>query len=306
MKFFVLRPIACALAALLLVLPAAAGCSDGEVAESPPQYEAAETDDGVKNEQAPPDPEPEGTPETDPEPGETEPAPAEPPAEPEPEPPAEEPAKPAVAQYVFVKTNGLNVRTGAGTGYTVLGQAEQNTLLTYEGRSGNWYKTYFKNRTAYVSARTDLTALVELETGSERVEAVVAEGQKLLGTPYVYGAVRLHDGKGNFLKNFTVTKFDCSSLTQYVFYVGAGALLDVTTRTQVAQGTAVTKADLRRGDLLFFTNSSRYDKTGLERIGHVALYLGDNYILHTASDYAKIEQISAQRWRYYITARRMI
>ena len=57
--------------------------------------------------------------------------------------------------------------------------------------------------------------------------------------------------------------------------------------------------------MIFFTNAQRYNKTGVERIGHVALYLGDNYILHTASDYAVIEQISAQRWRYYIETRRL-
>ena len=46
-------------------------------------------------------------------------------------------------------------------------------------------------------------------------------------------------------------------------------------------------------------------RRGVERIGHVALYLGDNYILHTASDYAVIEQISSTRWGYYIEARRV-
>ena len=67
----------------------------------------------------------------------------------------------------------------------------------------------------------------------------------------------------------------------------------------------VGKRGVKQGDLLFFTNSSRYNKTGVERIGHVALYLGDNYILHTASDYAVIEQISSTRWGYYIEARRV-
>ena len=57
---------------------------------------------------------------------------------------------------------------------------------------------------------------------------------------------------------------------------------------------------------MFFTNSTRKDKVGVERIGHVALYLGNNYILHTASDYAKIEQISSTRWSYYIQSQRML
>ena len=92
-----------------------------------------------------------------------------------------------------------------------------------------------------------------------------------------------------------------------MFYMGAdGHLLDVTTRTQVVQGKTVARTDIKRGDLIFFTNSTRYNKTGVERIGHVALYLGDNLILHTASDYAKIEEISATRWKYYVQTQRMV
>ena len=105
---------------------------------------------------------------------------------------------------------------------------------------------------------------------------------------------------------FDKTKYDCSSLMQYMFYYGAGVNLELTTRTQVSQGTHVPRSELSRGDLIFFTNSTRYNKTGVERIGHVALYLGGNYILHTATDYAVIEEISAQRWSYYIETRRMI
>ena len=93
---------------------------------------------------------------------------------------------------------------------------------------------------------------------------------------------------------------------QYIFYKGADKLLQVNTRTQIYQGKTVSKANLKRGDLMFFTNASRKNNTGIERVGHVALYLGDNYILHTASDYAKIEQISSTRWGYYIQSQRII
>ncbi len=229
-----------------------------------------------------------------------------PPAEEPPtaEPPEEAP-QPARAEYVMVKTNGLNVRTGAGTVYASLGTVENGVMLQYVGKTGNWYETRYKGRTAYVSADTRYTALTSLTAGGEEVENIINEGLKLLGVPYVYGAVRLHDGKGNFLKNFTDTKFDCSSLMQYMFYHGANILLNTTTRTQVSQGKEIAKKEIERGDLMFFTNESRKNNTGVERIGHVALYLGDNYILHTASDYAKIEQISSTRWSYFITAKRM-
>ena len=86
---------------------------------------------------------------------------------------------------------------------------------------------------------------------------------------------------------------------------GGDILLDVTTRTQIKQGVRIGREEIRRGDLLFFTNASRKDKTGIEWVGHVALYLGGNYILHTASDFAKIEQITPLRKSYFIEGRRV-
>ena len=142
------------------------------------------------------------------------------------------------------------------------------------------------------------------KTSDESVEDVLDEGYKLIGVPYVYGAVRFHDGKGNLLGGFSAQKFDCSSLVQYIFYQGAGELLQVTTRTQVVQGEYVPKSKLQRGDCIYFTNEDRQYKTGVERVGHVAVYLGNDYILHTASDYARIEKMSAKRWSFYIEARR--
>lgn len=311
----ILKPIACALAALFLLLPGAAGCSQEDPTETTDSVlEGEAADNGASDDETevlPGGGEEDADGAQSPEEGD-EPAPDEPDAPEESEEPdeseeePEEEPQPAQAQYVMVITDGLNVRTGAGTGYASLGQADKDTLLQYDGTVGSWYKTTYRNSIAYISAKSGYTVLVTMTLGSETVERVIEEGLKLLGTPYVYGAVRLHDGKGTMLKGFTLTAFDCSSLTQYMFYYGAGVLLDTTTRTQVLQGRTVEKAELQRGDLLFFTNSSRYYNTGIERIGHVAVYLGDNYILHTSSDFAKIEQISAQRWSYYITARRMV
>lgn len=315
------RTLACMLAALFCALPFAA-CSAPESGDTdlPPEAEAAPP-------VSEPLPEEPTIPEAPVLPEEPE-APAEPevPAEPEqPTPPQEptapeEPAPPAVvvppavieppatpkSEYVKVLTNGLNVRKGAGTNYASLGTVQSEILLHFIEKDGNWYKTYYRGQIAYVSAGVQFTRIATLEKGKPAVERVIAEGLKYMGVPYVYGAVRYHDGKGNKLSGFTESKFDCSSLMQYIFYKGANVLLNVTTRTQISQGTEVKKTNLARGDLMFFTNATRKNYTGIERVGHVALYLGDNYILHTASDYAKVEQISALRWSYYITARRVL
>ena len=222
-------------------------------------------------------------------------------------PESEEDSQEGVAAYIRSKVDGLNIRSGPGTGYATTGYINKGDMVALLGQEGSWYRTIYKNKTAYVSAGTSYTdAFMIYKSANKTVENVIEEGLQLLGYPYVYGATRYHDGKGNRLSGFNASKYDCSSLTQFVYYHGASINLNVTTRTQVVQGTHVPKSEIVRGDLLFFTNSSRYNKTGVERVGHVALYLGENYILHTASDFAVIEQISQQRWNYYLEARRFI
>ena len=222
--------------------------------------------------------------------------------EPEPQP---EPPKVKKVSYIKVNSDNVNIRSGAGTGYSSVGTAEKSTLYAMLGEENGWYKTTYKNKTVYISKQ--YCVIVDMaKSDNEKVEAVIAEGTKMLGVPYVYGATRYHDGNGKLLKGFSTNAFDCSSLMQYMFYKGADKLLQVNTRTQIYQGTTVKKSELKRGDLIFFTNASRKNNKGIERVGHVAMYLGDNYILHTASDYAKIEQISTTRWSYYIQTQRMI
>lgn len=203
-------------------------------------------------------------------------------------------------------TNALNVRSTPSTGGQVLGTLDKGDMVRYEDLQNGWYKTVYKQKTAYIYAGNNYAFVVHMKQGSEKVENVIAVGEEQLGYPYVWGSQRYHWGNGTLNTNFVPGQFDCSALMQYIFYKGAGVLMDLNTRSQVLQGKEVPLADLQRGDVMFFTNDSRYNNTGVERVGHVALYLGDNYILHTASDHAVIEEISAKRWSYFIVAKRFI
>ena len=205
---------------------------------------------------------------------------------------------------IVSETNGLNVRKGPSTSYSSLGTLDEGDMASFEGIEGNWYKTIYKQQEAYVSV--SYCSLAKFEKESQQIEDIISVGKTLLGYPYVWGSERYLYSNGTINKNFKQGEFDCSALTQYAYYIGAGIKLDVTTRTQVLQGNEVELSDLKRGDLMFFTNSSRYYNTGIERVGHVAIYLGNNYILHTASDHAVIEEISSTRWNYFITAKRFI
>ena len=94
-------------------------------------------------------------------------------------------------------------------------------------------------------------------------------GLKYLGTPYKYGAA---------LKQ-TAT-FDCSSFMNFI-YGQNGIALPRDSRQQSKQGTEIPLDQIRKGDMLFFTTPARKAKTGLQHIGHVAIYLGENKVLQT-------------------------
>lgn len=300
------------LAACFTVLPAyslAAAYRAGHITAAPPQGETQPSESPDTPDSPPDNPaESPDTPQQPEPPGDTPEGPSSPEQPAEPGAPTE-PEKPQPQQnlqlYIICTGSGVNLRSGAGSGYKAVASAEKDTSYAVAEKTGNWYCVYYRGKRVYLSATYAKEFTLE-KSDNAAVERVLAEAYKLLGTPYVFGAVRLHDGAGNFQRGFTVNAFDCSSLTQYVFYLGANKLLGTTTRLQVKEGKAVKKSELSRGDCIYFTNASRYYNTGTERVGHVAIYLGNDYILHTSSDYARIEKLTAARKKYYIEARRFV
>lgn len=206
--------------------------------------------------------------------------------------------------YAVSLVNSLRIRNDANTSSAVVGYLDKNDAVLIVSEKDGFYQTIYKEKTAFVSK--DYCTVMEIEKGNEKEEKAIDLGCSLLGYPYVWGSQRYHWGNGKLNYNFINGEFDCSAFVQYIFYKSNGAILDVTSRTQANNGTEVLKENLARGDLMFFTNQSRQYKTGVERIGHVGIYLGNNYILHTASDHAVIEPISSLRWSYYITARKVV
>ena len=206
--------------------------------------------------------------------------------------------------YAVSAVNSLRVRSKPNGSSAVIGTLDKNDAVVCLELVNGYYKTTFKEKTAYVYA--DYCSILEVEPENEKIEKAIDLGSTLLGHPYVWGSQRYHWGNGKLNSNFVAGEFDCSALVLYIYYKSNGVVLDVTSRTQSLNGVAVKRQDLKRGDLMFFTNASRKDKTGIERIGHVGIYFGNNYILHTASDHAVIEPISNTRWGYYITARRVV
>lgn len=117
----------------------------------------------------------------------------------------------------------------------------------------------------------------------------VAQTAKMnLDVPYVWG------GK-------TPAGFDCSAFTSYVLNAN-GIYAERTSEQQYGQGTWVSKSNLMRGDLVFF---STY-KPGPS---HVGIYLGNGKFIHASSGWGKIvisELSNSYFAGHYLGARRII
>jgi cell wall-associated NlpC family hydrolase len=206
--------------------------------------------------------------------------------------------------YAVSKVSGLRIRTKPNSTSSIIGTLDKSDAVVLLGKENGFFKTTYKEQTAYLYAEHCST--LEIERESTQIEQAIDLGSTLLGYPYVWGSQRYHWGNGKLNYNFVNGEFDCSALVLYVYYKSNGVILDLTSRTQSLNRKEVERSKLKRGDLMFFTNASRKNKVGIERIGHVGIYFGNNYILHTASDHAVIEPISNTRWSYYVTARRVV
>lgn len=122
---------------------------------------------------------------------------------------------------------------------------------------------------------------------------VVNYGKKFMGTPYKFGA-----------STSTTKVFDCSSFMKYIFKK-YGVTLPRTSVQQSKVGVAVSKSNLKAGDLVFFSSGSR--STG-KNITHVAVYMGNGKILHTyGSPGVTVSDLNSSFWtKAYIKARRVL
>jgi cell wall-associated NlpC family hydrolase len=114
--------------------------------------------------------------------------------------------------------------------------------------------------------------------------SIVAQAKRFVGLRYLWGG----------LSNWG---FDCSGLVWDVFRVH-GLTIPRDADPQFHHGTAVARAQLRAGDLLFWGSADYAD--------HVAIYAG-NGLMVEAPDSAHSVRVVPVRWdRYYLGARRYL
>lgn len=195
--------------------------------------------------------------------------------------------------YLRVNTEGstLNVRSGAGTGYAILGSLYHGSLLPVTGDSEGWYQVDFQGGVGFVSGDyVELVSMPAVAAGDATAGTrIVQMAQNYLGCPYVYGAAG-------------PASFDCSGFTSYIFKQ-CGYSLNRTATDQLANGVSVEKSALQPGDLVFF----KYNTT--KPVSHVGIYAGDGQFIHASTNNYKVRYDDLTTGHYanvYVGARRVV
>lgn len=156
--------------------------------------------------------------------------------------------------------------------YTNL-SAEIGKTVTAEEKA-NAQRIYVLAKYGQVSPGSGLPPGAAMGDGS--YAALIAEGEKYLGFPYVWGG------------STPQTSFDCSGFVCWVYTQSGVYNLPRTSAQGVFdQCSVVAKDEARPGDLIFFTGTYASSTP----VSHIGIYVGENKMLHCGSpiQYTSIE-----------------
>lgn len=198
----------------------------------------------------------------------------------------------------IITADALNVRSGAGTGYSRLGLLYSGNSVTILGSSNGWYKISYKNGVGYVSAEyvsTGSNGGNNGENGSSSTSSIgeqaVALAKQQLGKPYVYGAAGPNS-------------FDCSGLFYYIFNQLGVNIARGSSSQYYNSGTFVSVDEMQPGDLVFLFDP-KYDYSGgTLPTTHVLMYIGNNTVLHasTTSNTVRTDTLFGGYYGNYVVA----
>ncbi|MBP3200473.1 MAG: SH3 domain-containing protein [Lachnospiraceae bacterium] len=188
----------------------------------------------------------------------------------------------------IIKIAALKVRNGPGTKYKQWTTIRREETYIVTNQLDGWVeieidedsdKGYISTSNNYVEVRYALEQAVEFFPATKGPTTLRTNIKntaiKYIGGRYVWGGTSLGSG------------VDCSGFVQQIFKI-YGVKLPRTSRDQAKVGTAVSSGNKKVGDLIFYANSSGV-------IDHVAIYIGNNQIVHAANSKSGIK---INNWDY--------
>ena len=176
----------------------------------------------------------------------------------------------------IIKIAALKVRSGPGTKYKQWTTIRREETYIVTNQLDGWVeieidedsdKGYISTSNNYVEVRYALDQAIEFypaTSGPTTLRTNIKNtALKYIGGAYVWGGNKLGSG------------VDCSGFVQQIFKQ-YGVSLPRVSKEQAKQGVAVSSSNKKVGDLVFYANSNGV-------IDHVAIYIGNNQVVHAAS-----------------------
>ncbi|WP_051251519.1 C40 family peptidase [Paenibacillus harenae] len=209
----------------------------------------------------------------------------------------------AATTYETEVTYGVNFRSKPSTSGSKIGflsRGENINVISKVNRY--WLKVQRKNgKIGYISANSKYTNYNGSSSGSGSGQTSSSKADRVISLAKSYqGRVSYDYGT----RNVSRLIFDCSSFTEFIF-AKVGVDLKWGTRSQKSQGTAVSKSNLRKGDLVFFDTIGRNNRA----INHVGIYMGSGKFIHNtpSKDGLAVNSLSSGWWSsHYVSARRVL
>lgn len=133
----------------------------------------------------------------------------------------------------------------------------------------------------------------------KKADAIIANAKRLIGV------VQYQYSKNDPRRMI----FDCSSFTKYL-YAKQGVNLYWGARRQYSDNTKISRNNLRKGDLVFFSTPVTVKYTNkVKRIGHVGIYMGNGKIIHNVNPKSDVVIADMTRgwWNnHYVGAARVL
>ncbi len=222
----------------------------------------------------------------------------------------------AVSKTLYVNSATIRVRKEASTSSEIVTSLPINTAVEVVAEQGEWSQVKVNGKEGYISSsllsatkqetsrsattprkadtstteqkqpEKTTTTTTATQKPSGKGNTVVATAQQYIGCKYVYGGT-------------SPSGFDCSGFTSYV-YKAHGVSLSRTAAGQYGNGVAVSRSDLKPGDLVMFGKSG---------ITHVAIYVGGGKIVHAANSSRGVTTDTINSGYYnknYVGARRVM
>lgn len=163
---------------------------------------------------------------------------------------------------------------------------QQARYAVYQKTQGNRPKLFVDNIYAHPGEHTDYDIPPEALADPD-FSALIAEAEKYLGYPYVWGGAS------------PSTSFDCSGFVCYVLdKSGVYSMSRTTAQGVFNQCAKISPSEARPGDIIFFTGT--YDSSGA--VSHVGIYVGDNRMLHCASGGVQYARMDTKYWTEHFYA----